>query len=279
MLVGCEDSNCFDFETSLKDAEVSREASNYIINNYTDLINLIKHYGIKEKSQDLLHDVYVSIVSDEDNGEGFDMCYGNNNSIMLVSQFVIGRIKLYSKNLKYKTNCVEAAKTTVKHTNIENVPELDTNGQIILDKNGKIKYRKEKTNEKIELYITSNAASFNEGGDVMENNDDFQRAFALASVKDTTADIAEVMSLREQIDFCVDVCNLHEFNLMNVFKNMDKLANMLGDTSKKKKTSESVFNKLTEIVNNNDEFASTLMDILKYSSRDRSSFERIIATY
>ena len=60
---------------------------------------------------------------------------------------------------------------------------------------------------------------------------------------------------------------------------MDKIANMLGDVSKKKKTSESVFNKLSELVEYHDEFGRVLMEILRFSSNNRAEFESVLATY
>ena len=112
-----------------------------------------------------------------------------------------------------------------------------------------------------------------------DNNDDFQKAFATAAVADSTDDITEMMSLREQIDYCIDICSLHDVNILNAFKNIDALADMLGDYSKKKKTAESVFSKLSELVEYHTELGTNLIEILRYSAKNRSVFEAIIATY
>jgi hypothetical protein len=66
---------------------------------------------------------------------------------------------------------------------------------------------------------------------------------------------------------------------MNIFKNMDRLAAMLGDYPRKRKSAESVFGKLTELVNYHNEFAETLMDVMKFSIQHRDAFEAVIATY
>lgn len=267
---------------------INREASNYIINNYKNLVNIIKSYDVREeKANDLLHDVYISIVDAEENGEGFDMEYGSyvtedgeiETKLMSVEQFVIGRIKLYAKNNKYRTDIIEAANGVVTEVHTYYDTEMDKNGNAVLNKDGTPKLVKRVENRKVNILMTSNAASFNEGGDVDDNNDDFQKLFAIASIADSTDDVAEMMSLREQIDYCVDVCSLHDINILNIFKNIDVLANMLGDYSKKKKSAESVFGKLSELVEYHSDLGTTIIEILRYSSKNRSAFENIIATY
>lgn len=267
---------------------INREASSYIIDNYRNLIGIVRSCDVKEeKANDLLHDVYISIVDAEENGEGFDMEYGSHvnedgeieANLMSVEQFVIGRIKLYAKNNKYRTDVIEATNGTVNEVHTYYDTEMDEHGHEVLNKDGTPKLVKRVERRKVNILMTANAASFNEGGDVADNNDDFQKAFATAAVADSTDDITEMMSLREQIDYCIDVCSLHDVNILNVFKNIDALANMLGDYSKKKKTAESVFSKLSELVEYHTELGTNLIEILRYSAKNRSVFEAIIATY
>lgn len=267
---------------------INREASSYIIDNYRNLIGIIKSCDVKEeKANDLLHDVYISIVDAEENGEGFDMEYGsrlNENgeveaNLMSVEQFVIGRIKLYAKNNKYRTDVIEAANGNVNEVHTYYDTEMDEHGREVLNKDGTPKLVKRVESRKVSILMTANAASFNEGGDVTDNNDDFQKAFATAAVADSTDDITEMLSLREQIDYCIDVCNLHGINILNVFKNIDKLAEMLGDYSKKKKTAESVFSKLSELVEYHTDLGANIIEILRYSAKNRAVFEAIIAAY
>lgn len=267
---------------------INREASGYIIDNYRNLIGIVRSCDVKEeKANDLLHDVYISIVDAEENGEGFDMEYGSRvnedgeieANLMSVEQFVIGRIKLYAKNNKYRTDVIEATNGTVNEVHTYYDTEMDEHGHEVLNKDGTPKLVKRVERRKVNILMTANAASFNEGGDVADNNDDFQKAFATAAVADSTDDITEMMSLREQIDYCIDICSLHDVNILNVFKNIDALADMLGDYSKKKKTAESVFSKLSELVEYHTELGTNLIEILRYSAKNRSVFEAIIATY
>ncbi len=287
MLIGIE-NNSIGLEAKVIEPDVNREASSYIIRNYNNLIGIIRGCDIGvDKASDLLHDVYISIVDAEDNGNGFDMEFGSrvdeygniDFNIMNVEQFVIGRIKLYAKNTKYRSDIIEATNGSVSETTTYYVTELDEHGQEVIGKDGKLKKVKKTETKKVNVTITTCAASFNDGGDVTENNDDLQKAYATASVADSTDDINELLSLRENIDYCVDVCSLHDVNIINVLKNIDVLAELLGDCSKKKKAPETIFKKLSEIVSYNDIFGSTLMEVLNYSSRNRSAFEAVIATY
>lgn len=267
---------------------INREASSYIIDNYRNLIGIIRSCDVKEeKANDLLHDVFISIVDAEQNGEGFDMEYGGHvtedgtvePNLMSVEQFVIGRIKLYAKNSKYRTDVIEASNGNVTEVHTYYDTEMDEHGREVLNKDGTPKLVKKVEHRKVNILMTSNAASFNEGGDITENNDDFQKAFATAAIADSTDEITEMLSLREQIDYCIDVCDLHNINILNIFKNIDILAEMLGGYSKKKRSAESVFKRLSELVEYHTELGSNLMEVLKYSAKNRSVFDAIIAMY
>lgn len=268
--------------------EINREASTYLIDNYKNLVGIVKSCDVKEeKANDLLHDVYISIVDAEENGEGFDMEYGTTIDadghikarLIGVEQFVIGRIKLYAKNNKYRTEIVEAGSTPVNETIIYMETVMDEHGREKLNKDGTKKLVKRVEHRKVNLFVTSSAASSNEGGNVDENNDDFQKAYATAAMADTTDDVTEMLSLREQVDCCIDICGLYGVNILNIFRNIDKLAEMLGTSSKKKKSSEAVFSKLSELVNYHSELAEALREVLDFSSKNRPVFEELIATY
>lgn len=272
----------FNLDSVLVEPETNDEASTYITNRYTDLIRIIKSNGIKdEKAHDLLHDVYISICEAEADGRGYDMEYSaknGNDNIMLVEQFVIGRIKLYAKNSKYRTDVIETGKTTCTKTVCIETPLVDKNGQVY-DKYGNPVMERKYTKEKVNIVASISAASYNPGSDVSDNNDSFQKAYAMATSNDTIDELAEYYSLKEQIDYCIDLCSLHNINILNILKNIDKLASMLGDCSKKKKTADTVFSKLNELVEYHTEFGDALMNILKYSSSNRANFDIILSAY
>lgn len=276
---GCD---CFDIDSVLIEPESNNEASTYIISKYTELIKLIKSLGIKdEKAGDLLHDVFVSICEAEEDGNGFDADYSSkngNDNFICVEQFVIGRIKLYAKNVKYRTDTVETGTVSCVSTTCILTPAMDKKGYI-LDKFGNPVMERKYVKEKVQVQANVCAASYNQGSDLADINDSFQKAYAMATSADTIEDIAEFYSLKEQIDYCIDVCSLHGVNIINVFKNLDMLADMLGDYSKKKKTAESVFAKLSELVTYHTELGEAITNILTYSASNKSNFEMVLATY
>lgn len=270
--------------TKIVEPEINREASQYIVENYRKLLGIVKSYDIKEdKAEDLLQDLFISIVDSEDNGEGFDMEYSNGDKedtqILSVEQFVLGRAKLYSKNFKYRSDIVEGYASYTTETNVYYDSILDENGQEVIDRKGNVKKVKKVEKVKKPILFTINAASFDESNSSEDTNDDFQKAYALAYTTDSQDDVAELLSLRENIDYCIDICEINGINILNIFKNMDRIADMLGDFSKKKKSSDSVFSKLSELVEYHDDFGRTLMEILKFSSSNRAQFDSIVASY
>lgn len=283
-------SNCasLNFDVTLVETVYNQEASDYIRDHYEELIGIIRKIDIKdEKARDLLHDVFISIVEAEKNGEGFDMEYGTHinedgtveRDIMDVSQFVIGRIKQYAKNIKYRTDVVDGTAGAITQTDTYYVTELDKYGNEITDKNGNVKMVKKVDKHKVKVAITASAATFTDGGDIEENNDEFQKAFAVASTADSTDDVAEMLSIREQIDYCIDICELHEVNLVNILKNMDELITLLGAYRSRKRVADSLFSKLTDLIEYHDGLAENLVEIFKFSSQHKTEFNAIMATY
>lgn len=95
-------------EVKFLEPEVSREASKYIEENYGNLLRNIIKMGVPEsKAGDLLNDVYVSIVEAENNGEGYDFNKSTDGNGIYLEQFIYGRIKGYSKNIRYSNDKVE----------------------------------------------------------------------------------------------------------------------------------------------------------------------------
>ena len=292
MLIGVQTTG-IQTDATIIEPEINREASTYLLTDYKNILNnLIKSNSKRahridiNKAEDLLHDVYISLVEAEENGEGFDMEYGSRvnengeveSNLISVEQFVNGRIKLYAKNSKYSSSVVESKSDTVNERHVILSTEIDRDGNDVIAKNGKKKLVKKVRNKKVGITVSTVAASFNDGGD-LEDNDDFQRAYAMSSVADTTDDIAEQLSLRSQIDYCIDICSLHGVNILNILKNIDTIDRLLGDNGAKLKHGESVFSKLAELANYHTELGDTLMDILRYSSRNRAAFDAVISTY
>lgn len=84
-----------------KGKSVNREASKFIEMNYNKLRNFIMKQGIITRAEDLLHDVYISIMKHESDGEGWD------GERCTVSQYVYSMINGYCHNRKYLSEVSE----------------------------------------------------------------------------------------------------------------------------------------------------------------------------
>lgn len=90
--------------TSLTEVESNTMASDYLVEHYEELITEVQKMGIRgDNVHDLIQDVYLSLVKAERSGEGYDMSKGKDGRLISVPEFVIGRLKGYSKNVKYRS--------------------------------------------------------------------------------------------------------------------------------------------------------------------------------
>lgn len=81
------------------------EASTYITENYEELLKYAtKLLGDSQSAGDLLNDVYMSILTDENNGEGVNPDGSRFKENYTAAQWVKSRMTLYSKNKCYHSN-------------------------------------------------------------------------------------------------------------------------------------------------------------------------------
>lgn len=77
-------------------------ATTYVEEHYDEIIVTALKMGIAdEKAQDMVHDVYLSLVRAEENGEGYRIDAKDSGEAITVEQFIYGRLKGYSKNIRY----------------------------------------------------------------------------------------------------------------------------------------------------------------------------------
>lgn len=85
----------------VKDIENNTQASDYFNDNYLDILESAQRmtYGSRDNIlwQDVVNDVYISILKAESVGCGYNVNLG-----LSVEQFIFGRIKGYMKNPKYR---------------------------------------------------------------------------------------------------------------------------------------------------------------------------------
>ena len=241
MLISAE-SNELIYDAKIVEPVINREASTYIENNYFNLLRLSRSLGIdNEKAEDLLHDIYVSIYTAEDNGDGFDMQYGvnlddNKVALMSVEQYVVSKLQKYAKNSKYS----------------KEYSEVRGSG-----------------NDGIVVVV---AESNNDESDKTLN--EFQAAYKNAPTVDSIEDVDEGQSMREQIEFCIDICDKYNVNLRNLLRNVDLLSDFVKTLRQRSK--EPIFGVFDKIIEENDEFPKTLVSILNFSRKHRVEFGTLI---
>lgn len=91
---------------SFFEPEINREASGYLCDNYEEIVNRAMQLVHRDVARDLVNEVYISLVKSENRGEGYDINH-SDNGIILVKQFVLGRLARTAKNSKYRTDLVE----------------------------------------------------------------------------------------------------------------------------------------------------------------------------
>lgn len=174
-------------QVSFLEPVVNREASQYITDNYDEILRQIPKLGVcEEKAVDLLNDVFVSIIEAENEGNGYDINRANDGDCILVSQFVYGRLKRYAMNTRYRTDVVEK------------------------------KLNKDKT---VKVEVMSSSYSGND----YDTLDSFQKAYATAGSFDDIEAVEDTLSITERIDFCIDFDYVVGMSMLALFKNIESL--------------------------------------------------------
>lgn len=220
-----------DFCTNFLEPEINREASQFVVDNYEALKKdvIIKFRIPQEKSEDLLNDVYISLVETENEGNGFNMNRSNKGDCIMVSQFVYGRIKGYSENIRYRTDVVESGR------------------------GGGRAY----------------AASGGDSGDFKEL-DSLQVSYALARTYDDIEEIEDELSIKENIEYCLQFDNIIGLKMNLLLKNIDIL---VGNNIHK-----SLLEKLKNATIIHDEFGEAFKNVIQYAIRNRAKFDSIVSS-
>jgi hypothetical protein len=78
-------------------------ASEYIAEHYQFLVDVARRMDIRaDLAEDLLSEVFISIASGEKRGKGYSMSYESQNKTIPVEGFVLGRMRRYAKNRKFR---------------------------------------------------------------------------------------------------------------------------------------------------------------------------------
>lgn len=191
----------FPIRVRLYDIEINNVASSYIIENLDKLINDVCRMGVtQDKASDLVHDVYISVLNSERDGNGYDAGISDDGGMITVEQFVHGRMKMYSKNSRYHRDISES---------------------------------KGSTKDSMVVY----AASCHDASD-SDNVNSFQAALINAKADDNFGIIDDITSLKSNIEYCLGFKDSIGFDLMTLLRNdtlfdVDKLRQYKGSLTGK----------------------------------------------
>lgn len=107
-------------------------------------------------------------------------------------------------------------------------------------------------------------------GEEVEDLDGFQKAYALAAEADDLETVEEEISLKQNIEYCIEFNDQIGFDILNLFKNLDLFMNNFNN---------SIFNRLKQVVKYHDELGEALRQVLSYASKNREKFLKILAEF
>lgn len=220
---------------------LNREASRFIEDNYNKLVHYIIGRGVVSRAEDLLHDVYISCLKHENDGEGYDSSKG-----ITVAQMVYNKIKKYCENKRYRSD-------------ISEVQCVNVNGN------------------KIVVSTICASGTDDNSDDADSNMTSIQRAYMNAADIDNLEDAEDAADLKEDIDFCIDIAGVRGVDILSVLKNISKLATLCVGASNV--YSVSGIDKLCKLGEEHDEFLSTFSSIVKFSGKNPELYNKVIASY
>ena len=230
--------------SELLEPEYNNVASTYMAEHYNEIIaNVRKMPNIHpDKVEDLVNDVVESILRSENNGEPYSDAHSNEGSYITVAEFVYGRLKLYAKNDKYSRN---------GHQRHSSVKKINGNAVKVVDMDV--------------MFASSNCAE-------LEEMDSIQRAYALAPSYDDLDDVNTAVSIRKDIEFCIDFNDVVGLDMLDVIKNIS----MLDEHSD---FDTAMFSELRKSMKYHDEFGTAFKNVVECAANHREIFDKALATF
>lgn len=230
--------------TNLMEPEINHLATEYCVDNYETILRQArKMNGVDPaKVEDLVQDVMVSLLKSENEGEGYDISHSREGSVITVADFVFGRLKNYSRNRKYSlSGCNQHISSKRVGDTVVTVVDYD------------------------ELYASPDMSGNTEDMDAV------QRAFANAHSYDAEIEsIEDSMSLRKDVEFCIDFDEVVGINFLNLFRNIDAFSESFDS---------SIFDGLKAKLKYHDELGQALENALTSAVKHRSLFDEVIAQF
>lgn len=116
----------FDVYSPLVEPERNDFATGYMLDHHDTLMKYIGTTLGIAYPEDMFNDVFLSLMSSENQGRGYSDEYGDGG--ISVAQFVYGRIKGYAKNKKYSSSAeiLNGSAVVAASSNGEDVEDMDS---------------------------------------------------------------------------------------------------------------------------------------------------------
>ena len=178
------------FNSGIKEPEIDRQASTFISEHFNELVKAAFKMGVDpNKCEDIVQDVALSIFRQEEFGEGFNENNGKLDEPITVREFVFGRLKGYSANIKYRKPTEAPIKVTNKSTN----------------------------KEEFQLNLIP-ATSLSDDVDTMSS---CQKAYATASCNDDMSNVDEAESIEEELRYVLSFDRICNGGISSLLKEID----------------------------------------------------------
>lgn len=212
---------------------MNHDASNYIAEHFDECVRSVPSTVHMDMREDLVMQVCISFLEDESRYEGFNPNYGDG--AMSVAQYVHSRINKYAKNNQYSGKAMD----------------------IKYDKEGNVEYI---------------AKTVSIGSDE-DTEDEFSYGYRnAASPEDITKDVEDELSIRDELEFCIDICELGKFDLVTFLRKRENLSKLVGDD----RARTGPVAKLANLASYHDEMGECLKNVVEYAQRHFTKFSKLL---
>lgn len=202
----------------------NREASDFVSENYHRMVEAAHKMGVRsDLANDVVHDVYISLLRSEQSGNAYDSEYCENGDYISVEEFVFGRLKGYCKNGRY-------------HTEVSGV----------------------------EVPAGMRSSQDTE----IDSMDNFQKAYALASVYDDIDAAETTIDIRSNIQVCATIGKALGWSVIDLFR-------QLGDPEEAQYIDKELFSSLKMAVENT-EMAEAIIEVGTYAQDNYEQFLALV---
>lgn len=260
---------------------VEHTASDYLTENFDKLRHYANSKGIIDKADDLLADVYITLYTNECQGNSFDMEYCGGDDLMTVGKYVRSMIKKYAMSRKYRSDIIDSKSHTATYNVTTKKAILSATGEEMKDANGNTMYglvtEKKKTKIDHIVYAAMELTSTDDSSPRDVNAIDW--AYTTAFEEESQIKFLEVeesASIESSLDICVDIANKYNFDILSLLKRIDKIGQALAEIKPNREEPLESFRIVRQIADENDQFKDALEDVLNYSMSNKEKFESIL---